>query len=106
MEKTIQLWVPEGTEWPVVGRDLDTGWVKLLPGFLEAVADASGLSLSWYGNKTLPVLTTEMVSELLVRWYIERRKSGFPSCPIMEGLIKEEFGAQLFIPIDKREIDH
>ena len=87
-KKQIKLAIPAGTPWPVEGLDPKTGAVVLAPGFLEAVAQASGLALGDDGTGR-PRLTEDMVSELLLRWYIARRKLGEPECPVMDALIGE-----------------
>jgi hypothetical protein len=89
MSHKIAIAIPAGTPWPVKGRNPDTGELILAKGFLEAVADASGLSLPWHGDQSKPRLTNDMVSDLLIRWYNERLALGEPRCPIMDELIKE-----------------
>lgn len=88
MTKQIKLAIPADTPWPIEGRDPRTGAVVLAPGFLEAVAEASGLALGADGTGQ-PRLTEDMVSELLLQWYIARREIGEPECPVMETLIRE-----------------
>jgi hypothetical protein len=85
---TISLLIPEHMDWPLEGRDPATGDLLLREGFLEAVADASGLALSHDGSAR-PVLTEEMVSALLVQWYRARLTAGLAPCPIMDALIEE-----------------
>ena len=80
-ETKIALFVPEGQEWPVVARDPKTGHVILRPGFIEAVETASKL--------TPDSLTEDMVSALLVGWYAERLKAGYPRCPVSDELWRE-----------------
>lgn len=82
----IMLKVPEGTDWPVVGRE--AGMLKLRPGFLEAVADASGLGLSWH-HPERPALTEEMLAAMLDAWYRARREAGYPACPYYEAMMDE-----------------
>jgi hypothetical protein len=85
---TIALLIPEGTEWPLKYRDPESGDLVLRAGFLEAVADASGLAL-WDDGSGRPILTGEMISALLIEWYRARVADGAPRCPIMDGLIAE-----------------
>lgn len=82
----IMLKVPQGTDWPVVGRE--AGTLKLSPGFLESVADASGLGLDWH-HPERPALTDEMLAGLLDAWYRARREAGFPPCPYYEAMTDE-----------------
>ncbi|SDX54609.1 hypothetical protein [Thiocapsa roseopersicina] len=84
----ITLRIPEGTEWPVVGRDPDTGSLKLRPGFVAEVAEASGCTVYDDGSNR-PLFTTDMIGALLLEWYRERRVMGAPSCPTMEAVIQE-----------------
>ncbi|MFB1487768.1 MULTISPECIES: hypothetical protein [unclassified Thiocapsa] len=84
----IILRIPEGTEWPVVGRDPDTGSLKLRPGFLIAAAEASGCTLYDDGSNR-PLFTEDMIATLLLEWYRERRQMGAPACPTMEAVIRE-----------------
>lgn len=60
----------------------------LAPGFLEGVAQTSGLALGGDGTGRRR-LTEDMVSELLLRWHIARRKLGDPECPVIDALIGE-----------------
>jgi hypothetical protein len=85
---TLALLVPEDTEWPVEDRDPETGDLILRAGFLEVVADSSGLALFDDGSGRT-VLTEDMVSALLIGWYRARLAEGLPPCPIMDGLIAE-----------------
>ncbi len=84
----ILLRIPEGTEWPVTGRDPVTGSLILRPGFVTAVAEVSGCTLYDDGTKR-PLFTADMVGTLLLEWYRERRQMGAPACPIMEAVIQE-----------------
>lgn len=92
----IMLKVPEGTEWPVIGRE--DGRLKLRPGFLEAVADASGLGLDWH-HPERPALTDDMLAALLDEWYRARLSAGYTPCPIYQAMtdevIEEILGEQL-----------
>jgi len=88
VSKQIKLAIPAGTRWPVKCRDPKTGEVVLAPGFLEIVAQASGLALGDDGTGR-PRLSEDMVSELLLQWYIARREIGEPECPVVETLIRE-----------------
>jgi hypothetical protein len=84
----ISLRIPEGTEWTLKYRDPASGDLVLRAGFLEAVADASGLAL-WDDGSGRPVLIGDMISALLIEWYRARVENGAPRCPIMDGLITE-----------------
>lgn len=79
--------VPDGQDWPVLGRDEKTGRLILRPGFIEAVEDASGLERGGLSEKNL--------GELLVSWYFERIKAGLPRDKFIDALIREEVG---FLP--------
>lgn len=93
MNKKIKLYIPsQQSEWPVVGRDPKTGHVLLREGFIEAVEDASGLARG--------TISEDVIADMLVRWYFQRRQSGFSPCPITEELIREEFGCQIEIEVE------
>jgi len=92
--KRIVIGIPADAPWPVVGRDPATGGVLLAPGFLEAVAEASDLALDDEGTGR-PRLTEDMVSEILIHWYVVRREAGEPACPVMDALIGEAWRASL-----------
>lgn len=81
------------SEWPVVGRNPETGYILLREGFIEAVEDASGL--------TRGTISADVVADLIVRWYFQRRQAGFPPCPITEELICEEFGHSIEIEVER-----
>jgi hypothetical protein len=84
----ILLRIPEGSEWPVIGRDPDTGSLILRPGFVTAAAEASGCTLYDDGSNR-PLFTEDMIATLLLEWYRERREMGAPACPTMEAVIQE-----------------
>ena len=92
--KRIVIGIPADAPWPVVGRDPTTGGVLLAPGFFEAVAEASDLAL---GDEDTggPRLTEDMVSEILIHWYVVRREAGEPACPVMDALIGEAWRESL-----------
>ena len=90
----IFLRIPEGTEWPVIGRDPDTGSLILRPGFVTAAAEASGCTLEADGSNR-PLFTTDMLGALLIEWYRERREMGAPACPTMEAVIQEAWKESL-----------
>jgi hypothetical protein len=92
--KPIVIGIPADAPWPVVGRDPTTGGVLLAPGFFEAVAEASDLAL---GDEDTggPRLTEDMVSEILIHWYVVRREAGEPACPVMDALIGEAWRESL-----------
>jgi 2-C-methyl-D-erythritol 4-phosphate cytidylyltransferase len=84
----IILRIPEGTEWPVIGRDPDTGSLILRLGFVTAAAEASGCTL-YHDGTNRPLFTEDMIATLLLEWYRERRQMGAPACPTMEAVIQE-----------------
>jgi len=77
----VWLKIPQGCEWPVEARNPETGAVILRPGFVEQVEAASGLEMGH--------LTEEALCELLVLWYVERRRAGEPSDPTMDEILVE-----------------
>ncbi|RKT37898.1 hypothetical protein [Thiocapsa rosea] len=83
----ILLRIPEDAEWPVIGRDPETGSLILRPGFVTAAAEASGCTLYDDGSNR-PLFTTDMLGTLLIEWYRERLKIGAPACPTMEAVIQ------------------
>lgn len=91
-QKQIYLAIPEGTPWPVEGRDETSGGVILLVGFVDAVERASGMPPG--------TITQDQIAALLVAWYIERRKAGAPADPVMDELAAEELGHPLTITPD------
>ncbi|SDX19126.1 hypothetical protein [Thiocapsa roseopersicina] len=84
----IILRIPEGAEWPVIGRNPENGSLILRPGFLIEAAEASGCTLYEDGSNR-PLFTEDMIAALLLEWYRERRQMGAPACPIMEAVIQE-----------------
>jgi hypothetical protein len=90
----IILRIPEGTEWPVIGRDPDTGSLILRLGFVTAAAEASGCTLFDDGSNR-PLFTADMIGALLPEWYRERREMGAPACPTMEAVILEAWKESL-----------
>jgi hypothetical protein len=68
--------------------------VLLAPGFLEAVAEAADLALD-DEDIGRPRLTEDMVSAILIHWYVVRREAGEPACPVMDALIGEAWRASL-----------
>ena len=76
--------VPEGQDWPIIGRDEKTGRLILRPGFVEAVETAS--------NLTPGQLSEQNLSQLLVGWYFERLKAGFARDQFLDELIENEIG--------------
>ena len=87
MKKIIDI--PAGQKWPVIGRDKKTGELMLRDGFMEAVADASGLSLPWHGEQKLPHLTEDMIARLLIEWYFKRQREGEQADTVIESYILE-----------------
>ncbi len=90
----ILLRIPEGTEWPVIGRDPDTGSLILRPGFLIEAAEASGCTLYDDGSNR-PLFTADMIGTLLLEWYRERLEMGAPACPTMDAVIREAWKESL-----------
>ena len=84
----ILLRIPEDAEWPIIGRDPETGSLILRPGFLIEAAEASGCTLYDDGTNR-PLFTEDMIATLLLEWYRERLKMGAPDCPTMEAVIQE-----------------
>ncbi len=82
-EELTHLSVPEGAEWPVEGRSED-GQLILTPGFIAAVEEVSGLKRD--------TLTEDGVLPLLVKWYLARRKAGYPADEVMDELLMKAFG--------------
>jgi len=83
--KETGLIIPEGQEWPVQGRDPETGGLIIQEGFVDAVEQASGLEPA--------TLTEEDVFRLLIIWYLERLDQGYPRDQAMDELVEEELSA-------------
>jgi hypothetical protein len=69
------LVVPQEQDWPVVGQE-DDGSLILQDGFVADVEYVNGLNAGSLSNNEL--------LRLLLAWYDERRRIGFPEDPIME----------------------
>ncbi len=74
------LVVPQEQEWPVRGVRED-GQLILDRGFIASVERVNGLARG--------SLNTPSIVELLLDWYDERRRIGFPKDPLMELVAQE-----------------
>jgi len=75
---TIYLKIPEGTPFPNITRKTE-GVLQVDPDFVHLVAEASNIKPEQ--------LDDDALSELLVNWYIERIKVGYPHSEIMDKII-------------------
>lgn len=74
-KRPLPLVVPTEQEWPVLGQEAD-GTLILSNGFVADVEHVNGLR---QGS-----LSDSQLMRLLLAWYGERRRIGFPEDPVME----------------------
>jgi hypothetical protein len=74
-KRPLHLVVPTEQEWPVLGQEVD-GRLVLSSGFVADVEHVNGLR---QGS-----LSDSQLMKLLLAWYSERRRIGFPEDPVME----------------------
>lgn len=73
--RAAHLVVPQDQDWPVQGQE-DDGRLVLRDGFIDDVEYVNGLQ---HGS-----LSEDQIMTLLLAWYSERRRIGFPEDPMME----------------------
>lgn len=78
------LKIPANQEWPVQGRDRESGGLLIRAGFIEAVEEANGLEVG--------TLTEDDLISLLIIWYADRLEEGHPRDPAMDAIVEEELG--------------
>ena len=78
-KRALNLVVPQEQEWPVLGQESD-GSLILQDGFVDDVEHVNGLDEG--------TLSEFQIVNLLLEWYSERRRIGFPEDPVMENTIR------------------
>jgi hypothetical protein len=73
--RAAHLVVPQEQDWPVQSQE-DDGHLILRDGFVDDVEHVNGLE---QGS-----LSEDQIVTLLLAWYSERRRIGFPEDPMME----------------------
>lgn len=89
MTHKIRMVIPESIGWPQLQRSPENGAILFPPGFLEAIADANGYRLPWHGDAAHPMLTEDLISGLMLSWYVARVEGGYPTDPVLEQLVRE-----------------
>ena len=74
-KRPLHLVVPTEQDWPVLGQEAD-GTLILSSDFISNVEHINGLRRG--------SLSDSQLMKLLVAWYSERRRIGFPEDPVME----------------------
>ena len=74
-KRPLHLVIPQDQEWPVMGQESD-GTLILHDGFIEDVETLNGLDAG--------SLSDSQLLTLLLAWYHERRRIGFPEDPVMD----------------------
>jgi len=74
-QRQLHLVIPQEQEWPVMGQESD-GTLILQDGFIDDIETVNGLEAG--------SLTDSQLLSLLLAWYHERRRIGFPEDPVMD----------------------